>query len=135
MRSPLDLRNSSWIVVSILFLHLLAADCDVHAADDSQATIDLTAAVVVAPADLSPRETKAVSMLVEEVAKRSQIQWSVSHDWPEPSQLPVIAVGRDDNLRRDFPHTIAWLDRIPAPSGAEGYRVQTPHDTRDRYVG
>ncbi|MCA9160514.1 MAG: hypothetical protein KDA72_19420, partial [Planctomycetales bacterium] len=130
MRSPLDLRNGSWIVVSILFLHLLAADCDVHAADDSQATIDLTAAVVVAPADLSPRETKAVSMLVEEVAKRSQIQWSVSHDWPEPSQLPVIAVGRDDNLRRDFPHTVAGLDRIPAPSGAEGYRVQTePHST------
>lgn len=127
MRSPLARPTNFWVATTLFlfFFHLLMADCDVYAADDPLATIDLTGAVVVVPADLSPRETKAVSMLVEEVAKRSQIQWSVSHEWPESPELPVIAVGRADNLHRDFPHTAAWLDRVPAPSGAEGYRVQT----------
>ncbi|MEO8268604.1 MAG: hypothetical protein ABI557_02720 [Aureliella sp.] len=135
MRPPLDLRTISWIVAVILFNIILAAACNVRAADSSLATIDLTHAVVVIPADLSPREMKAVSMLVEEVAKRSQIQWPVSQEWPKSAQLPVIAVGRDDNLRRDFVHLATWLNRVAAPSGAEGYRVQAEAESTVLVVG
>ena len=40
--------------------------------------IDLTQATVVAPATFSPREKKAVAMLVEEVEKRSHLRWPVA---------------------------------------------------------
>ncbi len=83
MRSPLTLQPNFWMATTIHFLHLLTADCSVQAAEGSLATIDLTSAAVVVSAELSPREMKAVSMLVEEVAKRSQIQWYVSHEWPK----------------------------------------------------
>jgi hypothetical protein len=39
--------------------------------------LDLTGAKVVAPPSLTSREKKAVTMLVEEVEKRSQIRWPV----------------------------------------------------------
>ena len=40
--------------------------------------MDLTRATVVAPAAFSAREKKAVTMLVEEVEKRSQLRWPVA---------------------------------------------------------
>jgi hypothetical protein len=68
------------------------------------APLDLTAAVVVAPPDLSGPENKAVLMLIEEVEKRTQIRWERRTAWPaEP--VPVIAVS---SLRTD---------------GREGYRI------------
>jgi hypothetical protein len=44
--------------------------------------VDLSQAVVVAPKELSPREQKAVAMLVEEVEKRSHVRWPVAADAP-----------------------------------------------------
>jgi hypothetical protein len=40
--------------------------------------LDLTRATIVAPASLTAREKKAVTMLVEETEKRSQIRWPVA---------------------------------------------------------
>ena len=109
------------IVTAILMTHMLVPVRDAEAAD----SIDLTNAVVVAPGDLSPREKKAVTMLVEEVAKKTQIHWTVAAEWPKTLGVPVIAVGRESNLQRDFPQIVPWLKRLAAPAGAEGYRVQT----------
>ena len=113
------------IVAAILMTHLLVPVCAAEAAEAALATIDLTNAVVVAPGDLSPREKKAVTMLVEEVAKKTQIHWTVAAEWPMTLGVPVIVVGRESNLQRDFPQTAPWLKRLAAPAGAEGYRVQT----------
>src|SRR5581483_5187534 len=41
----------------------------------AQSEIDLTSAVVFAPADFSGPENKAVQMLIEEVERRTQIRW------------------------------------------------------------
>ena len=70
------------------------------------AEIDLRQATVVAPADLSRREQKAVTMLVEEVEKRSQIQWPVAASRPSAARPAVI------------------VERPGATGPAEGYRVR-----------
>ncbi len=44
--------------------------------------VDLSAAVVVTPGELTPREKKAVAMLVEEIEKRTQIRLPVVAQWP-----------------------------------------------------
>src|SRR5262245_18093500 len=54
----------------VLAALLLAAAAPSFAGDLSQAT-------VVAPTELSPREQKAVAMLVEEVEKRSHVRWPI----------------------------------------------------------
>src|SRR5690349_6868574 len=59
--------------------------------------LDLTHAIIVAPANLSKPEQKAVTMLSEEVEKRSQIKWEVSSSWP--SERTAIAVGSANDLR------------------------------------
>src|SRR4051794_34163060 len=64
----------------ILFLHAAV----------SQA-LDLSNAVVVMPAEFSAQEKKAVSMLVEEVEKRTQVRWPIQDSWPG-SDGPVIAI-------------------------------------------
>ena len=56
------------------------------------AEIDLTKAVVVAPAGLSKPERKAVETLVDEVRKRTLVRWDVRPDRPADG-TPVVAVG------------------------------------------
>ncbi len=60
--------------------------------------LDLSRAVVVAPAGLSRLEKKAVTLLVEEVEKRSQIRWEVRTDSPS-NGVPVIALGQAEVLQ------------------------------------
>src|SRR5438105_2999745 len=40
--------------------------------------LDLTSAAVIAPSNLSPQEKRAVTMLVDEVEKRTGIRWPVT---------------------------------------------------------
>ena len=54
--------------------------------------IDLTGAIVVAPATLSGPERKALTVLVEEVASRSGKRWEVRDRWPDDG-TPVVAIG------------------------------------------
>jgi Glycosyl hydrolase family 20, domain 2 len=85
----------------------------------SAENIDLTNATVVAAPDLSPRERKAVAMLVEEVERRAQRRWIVSPSWPASG--PAIAVGTEASLR-----ALAGKHSQDAPSaaaGPEGYRL------------
>src|SRR6266496_155968 len=56
------------------------------------AALDLSKAVVVSPENLSGPEKKALSLLVEEVDKRTNIRWERASSWPS-SPTPVIAVG------------------------------------------
>lgn len=119
------IRNCGIAVLAILALIMPGIAQPARSADAPAAGIDLSKAVVVAPADLSAREKKAVTMLVEEVAKRTQIKWAVATSWPKEPGIPVISVGREANLTRDFPQTTASLKRVATVTGADGYRVIT----------
>jgi hypothetical protein len=67
--------------------------------------LDLTGAVVVAPTGLTAQEKKAVTMLVEEVEKRSQMRWQVVDT--APAGKAAITVGK-----------------APDGKAAEGFHVQ-----------
>jgi len=85
------------------------------------AALNLNQAVVVSPAKLSVPEQKAVTMLVEEVEKRSGIRWPVAHQWPAAAQPAVVVTpaGALAEFRGRYSNE-------PAPvAGAEGYRIWT----------
>src|SRR5207237_6345035 len=84
------------------FCILLATAWTSYAADLSRAT-------VVAPANLTGPERKAVSLLIDAVAERSRIRWPVAAVSPGPGK-PVVSV------------------RVAAAGGnlaAEGYRLRS----------
>jgi len=88
--------------------------------------LDLTGAVIVTPSGLSGPQKKAVTMLVEEVEKRTRVQWQETNSWPT-SNAPVIAVGTRSSLEYlAGPHA----GELPARNvdAAEGYRVSVRRD-------
>src|SRR4051812_34265555 len=64
------------LIMTALLIPLMSNSCCVSAAEADM--IDLASAVVVAPEDLSAREKKAVTLLTEEVERRTQLRWQVS---------------------------------------------------------
>jgi hypothetical protein len=82
--------------------------------------VDLKNATITTAPNLTAQEKQAVTMLGDEIEKRTRIRLPVS-DRPSPG--PEILVGEEANLR-----TIA-RQFVPAPTGAEGYRVQTIGNT------
>ena len=85
--------------------------------------LNLYEAVLVAPADLSLPERKAIEMLVDEVEKRTLARWEVVHAWPGES-VAVVAIGPVSSLEvfaGDFAEQIA-----PSSAGErpEGYRIR-----------
>ena len=91
------------------------------------ALLDFTSAVVVAPADLRPRERKAIDLLIGEVERRTRIRWPLAHAWPsEPSAVVAVGLAADvDAFAGSF---AAALAAEPAPDGAEGYRIRVDGD-------
>src|SRR5439155_12937837 len=79
-------------------------------------------ALVVIPANLSAPETKAVSMLLDEVEKRTQIRWPTASDWPA-ARGPVIAVGQPSALKK-FAGKLADLPANLERAIEEGYRIR-----------
>jgi hypothetical protein len=92
-------------------------------------TLELTNAVVVFPSNLSGPERKAVTMLVQEVEKRTRIRWPELRAWPaaEPSAAPVIAVGPKSQLDA-FGGPYAGELRSARVDAAEGYRLCVRHN-------
>jgi len=84
--------------------------------------VDLTRAVVVTPAAQRLQERTAVRVLVEEIAKRTNLRLTVSARWPAAT-VPVIAVGP---IATASTWAGAGLGGVPGANGkpgAEGYRV------------
>ena len=103
---------------------LLLGDYSI-AADGKAKQLDLSRAVVVAPDSLSPREKKAVEMLVDEVHKRTMVRWSVQTSMPKSGEVPAILVGPQAKVR-----TLVNAKEIVSPSAtelgrAEGYQIGT----------
>jgi len=82
----------------VLFLPLLSFLLlwPTRATAQTNSALDLTRAVVVAPANFSGPENKAVQMLVEEVEKRSQVRLLRAAQTPNDG-APVIALSRGNN--------------------------------------
>lgn len=86
------------------------------------ATIDLGRAVIVFAPNLSKPEKKAITVLAEEIEKRTQIRLRTADTWPSES-APVIAVGSASALRAFGERTAAALAANRDFAGAEGYRI------------
>lgn len=84
--------------------------------------LELRPAVVVAPANLSGPEQKAITMLVEEVEKRAQIRWPVMNAWPA-SNTTTIVVGKRSALEAFAGARSAELETIARDSRPEGYQL------------
>ncbi|SIO36089.1 hypothetical protein SAMN05444166_4090 [Singulisphaera sp. GP187] len=91
------------------------------------AMIELGHATVVIPAQLPDRERKAVTMLVEEVGRRTRLNWVVTTDWPEaPGPVVVVTPARALATFSGKPGG----DRGPEPPArSEGYRVWVAEST------
>src|SRR5213594_2031890 len=87
------------------------------------AAFDLTRAVIVAPANLSRPEQKAITMLAEEVEKRTQIKWEMAPAWPGGGAA-VIAVGQASALNSFAGQYAAELLADRGVSAAEGFRIR-----------
>jgi hypothetical protein len=85
------------------------------------AAVDLSRAVVVAPADLAPREAKAVGMLVGEIQKRTGLDLKVVQAWPDDGR-PAIAVGPTKSLDQFAGKFAPALAKNP-PGKPEGFRL------------
>ncbi len=94
----------------------------VSPADSEPGMISLTQAVVVCPSNLSSPEQKAVTMLIEETAKRSSFKWPVVHSWPD-EQTTVIAVGQA-SMASSFagPYAQGFPSLAPG-EGPEGFHL------------
>lgn len=60
--------------------------------------MDLTQVVVVTPPKITGPAKKAITVLIEEVEKRSRIRWTEAHEWPAGAQA-VVAVGLAADLK------------------------------------
>ena len=91
------------------------------------APLDLSKAVVVSPPTLSGPEKKAVTVLIEEVEKRTQVRLPTASVWPAES-TPVIAVGPASALKSFAGRYAATLAADRGVAGAEGYRIRVQKD-------
>ncbi len=64
----------------------------------SGASLDFTNSVIVTPAKLERLEQKAITVLREEIQKRTGIQLRTLTEWPK-NQQPVIAVGQTGQMK------------------------------------
>ncbi|MBZ5670567.1 MAG: hypothetical protein LAO04_12655 [Acidobacteriia bacterium] len=91
---------------------------------DGGTRLDLSRALVVTPPTLSRREQKAVSVLTEEVEKRTGIRWQTAHGWPALSSAAIV-VGSGRGLGSLSAHLPENLDVHKKGLGAEGFSLCT----------
>jgi len=95
-----------------------------HGPIDSSPYIDLTDSVVVIPQDLSGPEHRALTMLVEEVEKRTHVHWPTATAWPL-SPTPVIVLGTASTLRAfETPYAGELRMTEDEATAPEGYRIR-----------
>jgi hypothetical protein len=85
--------------------------------------IEVTAAVVVHPPDLTGPELKAVELLVDEVEKRARVRWPTTTEYPS-LETPVVAVGPASGLKSFAGPHAASLEPEEVASRAEGYSIR-----------
>jgi hypothetical protein len=128
MRWPLLLRSAR--VTRLLPILAVCAMCHIEpgasqaTADRQKKTpslIDLTNAAIVTPPQPNVQERTAVRVLVEEVARRTNIRLTVATTWPSESR-PVIAVGPLATAPQWASAALRNAGTAVAP-GREGFRL------------
>ena len=79
----------------VLFFSILISTVNLSA---SSAELDFTNSVIVTSRKLEKLEQKAVTVLREEIQKRTGIQLNTVTRWPE-NKLPVIAIGQKEQIK------------------------------------
>ncbi|MEZ5106397.1 MAG: alpha-glucuronidase family glycosyl hydrolase [Draconibacterium sp.] len=109
----MNIKNKKWIIVfSLIFL--------LTGKGFSQ-TIDLKNAQIVSFEKNDKYILKAISVLQEEVKKRSEIQLPVNKKWPKQS-ANIIAVGVEGQLSK-FPEELQKTIAEMPSTEAEGYKI------------
>jgi hypothetical protein len=95
--------------------------------------LELKDAVVLTPPNLSQPERKAVTMLLDEVEKRTHFRWQETSKWPDPG-IQVIVVSPASKLSQ-----VNGADRTALGSSAddsrpEGYRLQVNQGAKNPSV-
>jgi hypothetical protein len=124
MRNQLHLLGM--IFASLLIGHLSSARGD---ESSSQSILDLSNAVVVAPASQSGPQRQAVRMLVEEVERRTNLRWPVQVNRPEDGK-PVVIVGSGTSLDAFNVDMKKGPDGSSISGKAEGFRAWTDSSRR-----
>lgn len=86
------------------------------------ADLDLSRATVIATPGISGPAKTAVRMLVEEVEARSILRWDRGESWPG-SEIPVIAVGPGEEVRKLLEKHGIQLPAAPTENKPEGYQI------------
>jgi hypothetical protein len=120
----LSLRRRYFSLAAISTLVLLAFLHSGHSASGQipSSRVDLSQAVIVTATSIPVQEEKAVTMLIEEVEKRTQIRLERVTTIPVGSTRPIIAIGQAKNFGT-FAATLA----TQLSGGAvtpEGYRIR-----------
>lgn len=116
-----SVKPPSWKLAAFLFTVTPWLAANVALAQPAS----LNKATVIAPAKLSRPERSALTMLVEEIEKRTTLRLPVESAWNAGSSDPVIVVAtRTDLAGMGLPGEA--LSSLPAPPDkAEGYAVHT----------
>lgn len=109
---------------AIVLLVNSPADASEPRLPEASGVFDLTRSVVIVPPQLTSPERKAVAMLVEEVAARSQVRWRITETWPKESG-PVIAVGPAAALGEFAGRFAATLSAETHANRPDGFRIRT----------
>lgn len=129
MKTVLRLLQALLIIVLIGsgWRHDASAQPDENTGASRDARIDLREAVIVYPAGLSPREQKAVSMLIEEVEKRVGIKWPTRDTMPAEGR-PAIVIGPAATLAAAPWSQTAVLASAQQNAPPEGYRIRVENN-------
>lgn len=116
-------RDLATISLSLIFAtYLFVSSAPTAQAADAKLK-DLTNAVVVAPDGLSPREKKAVTMLIDEVFKRTMVKWTLAKTLPASGDTPIILVGPGSKIRSLLTPKDATAPAEAETKKAEGYQI------------
>jgi hypothetical protein len=88
--------------------------------------LDISNATVVIPKGISGPELKAISVLIEEIKKRTGIELPVVEELSENNN-PMIVVGTEESLKELIKPYTSLLDTLEKP-GKEGYRILVKED-------
>lgn len=118
-----SLRTICFLAITAI---IFSVDAPISIADSSQTSaIDLSAAEVVVPDGLDPREQKAVQMFVEEVEARTRLQLKTVQVPPDGKSIPTITIGPVDQLKKQADQLRIDLGPSAQNLPAEGYRIVT----------
>ncbi len=110
-------KKCLWVVAFVSLVQV----CSAGAAMAAEDLMDLSSAQVVTPDSNTPREAKAVQMLVEEVLTRTMISLNRASKVSDGSASPAILVGRKTSLA-----SLLKSRGLPAVAGndrPEGYQI------------